>query len=473
MIALFHSRPGHLDPFCSCVVLVFALIAGSCGGDGDPVPSVDAADEAGDVADGDASLDDGSSPITDDVDVDRPDSGADAADVPADLDPDTAEDSGADSAETPVCVTAGTVCSEHDECCSAQCLPEPNGVTRCAVACETADDCRDGWSCVDRVSGFSTVAVCVAPWLCESCEVDGSCGGPRDRCIVLGGDTVCARACGGPSGCPDGWVCDAVETADGGGDDQCVPESGLCIGCLDEDEDGYGEGAECLDVDCDDADPDRNPGAEETCNRRDDDCDGEVDEDLVHEENPCGGCAPLSRGGAPATPCGTCDSGAWACTDDLASTECIGDLGGVLLNACGGCSELTETLGALCGTCDSGAWACDGADDLVCAGDFGDDAYNPCGGCTDLLGQPEEACGACLSGAWECDGLDAVMCEGDLGRDALNACLGCAELENEPGTPCGTCDSGTWVCDGHDAVTCDGDLGLDAYGDCGRCPPCE
>ena len=47
---------------------------------------------------------------------------------------------------------------------------------------------------------------------------------------------------------------------------------------VDEDEDGYTVEA----GDCDDGDPEVHPGAEENCNGLDDDCDGGVDEDLVH-----------------------------------------------------------------------------------------------------------------------------------------------------------------------------------------------
>ncbi len=50
--------------------------------------------------------------------------------------------------------------------------------------------------------------------------------------------------------------------------------------CLDEDGDGYGEGADCLGQDCDDSNPDVNPDAEEICDDGiDNDCDGEVDMD--------------------------------------------------------------------------------------------------------------------------------------------------------------------------------------------------
>ncbi|MFA5717755.1 MAG: putative metal-binding motif-containing protein [Desulfobulbaceae bacterium] len=49
--------------------------------------------------------------------------------------------------------------------------------------------------------------------------------------------------------------------------------------CTDNDGDGYAvEGGECGPVDCNDADPDINPGMTETCDDIDNDCDGEIDE---------------------------------------------------------------------------------------------------------------------------------------------------------------------------------------------------
>ena len=49
-------------------------------------------------------------------------------------------------------------------------------------------------------------------------------------------------------------------------------------GVRDADGDGWG-----ADSDCDDADPDVHPDAEETCNGVDDDCDATTDEDLLQE----------------------------------------------------------------------------------------------------------------------------------------------------------------------------------------------
>ena len=107
-----------------------------------------------------------------------------------------------------------------------------------------------------------------------------------------------------------GYVADATDCddADGaqypGADEFCNGEDDDCDGEVDEDaavdvltwyddadQDGYGNAAvsdvDCdqpasyvsNDTDCDDADADQHPGADELCNGEDDDCDGEVDED--------------------------------------------------------------------------------------------------------------------------------------------------------------------------------------------------
>lgn len=90
-------------------------------------------------------------------------------------------------------------------------------------------------------------------------------------------------------------------------------------------------------------------------------------------------------------------------------------------NACGGCELLGASLGDPCGTCDTGMFACDGTDGLVCAGDEGAGAMNACGGCTTLdTTTLDDACGRCDLGSIACDGLDAIACQEPA---AASACV--------------------------------------------------
>lgn len=92
----------------------------------------------------------------------------------------------------------------------------------------------------------------------EDCLADGCAGAAR--C-----DPV-SRRCVDPDRCA-GIVC-----AEG---ERCV--DGACVDDrVHRDDDG--DGVSDLDGDCDDTDPGVHPGAEERCDRRDQDCDGEADE---------------------------------------------------------------------------------------------------------------------------------------------------------------------------------------------------
>ena len=281
--------------------------------------------------------------------------------------------------------------------------------------------------------------------------------------------------------------------------------------CEDLDGDGYHGDACGQGDDCDDADPDVNPGQVETCNGVDDDCDGEVDEqdadgctlysrdddgdgfglsgDLAclcvaaapydaTVDGDCDDTAPDINPGAPETCSGVdddCDGevdeqDADGCT--LYSRDDDGDGYGVTGDVSCLCAAAAPYDAIVDGDCDDAGpdvnpgapETCNGVDD-DCDGAPGADE-------ADQDGDGFMACdGDCLDtdasvhpGATElCDGLDNT-CDGNLPADEFDAdgdgymgCEGDCDDGNTDAHP-----AGTEVCDGADN-DCDGSIdGADA-----------
>ena len=172
---------------------------------------------------------------------------------------------------------------------------------------------------------FVLIAFALGFW--TGCTVDTGA-------VEVGGEFPCQDE----SDCISGFICvdNLCEKKPPAGGDKCI----------DKDNDGYGVGdniedrqdcGKCTtigdcDIDCNDNDPDINPGAPEPCNNIDDNCN-----DIVDDETPCesaSDCAGLPAPEFGAYTCltpadGLCTPGSTDCSCQLRmiQTICLGDPG--------------------------------------------------------------------------------------------------------------------------------------------------
>jgi hypothetical protein len=201
-------------------------------------------------------------------------------------------------------------CGEDETACPADCHPAACGngtcepgesVQQCAADCK-AGECGnhvcepvDGGpaACPEDCAATCGNCFCEGTESSDTCPGDcGSCGdGVCSDCAALVEDLgTCPRDCCVPD--PDGEWCGNHDDDDCDGEADEDGAAGCAWRYRDADGDGWGftPDLRCLcdpgapytaevPGDCDDAEPAANPGAVESCNGRDDDCDGVTDGD--------------------------------------------------------------------------------------------------------------------------------------------------------------------------------------------------
>jgi hypothetical protein len=325
---------------------------------------------------------------------------------------------------------------------------------------EVAGCCASGDS---RPCGVDQGACHQGTQACSPGRAWGACLDSSQQPVVLSGTVT--ESCNGVDDDCDGQTDEA-------------DASGCTSHYADHDGDEYGTGpAQCLcapvvpytaqqDGDCDDGDSSVHPGAAETCDGMDQDCDGETDEGVP-------GCCAAQATQSCGADQGVCQTGTQTCGDDRAWGSCL-DFSqqpvvfpGEREEACNGvdddCDGVTDDGFDVGYTCVAGVGACQRSGQKVCASLTatacdalpGVPAVETCDGIDDDCdGQTDEGLpGCCAIGTTRACGVSQGVCiagtETCTAQRAWGSCLDSqAQPVVLPGDQAEVCEGIDNDCDG-------------------------
>ena len=347
----------------------------------------------------------------------------------------------------------GAPCEINADCDFDYCVATDYGDV-CTVQC--TDSCPDDdWECRFVGDGGDSLQIClpIIDMLCSHCTNDSNCGALEDYCVELAGSSICTQDCANED-CPENYRCENI-LHNGETVQQCLPILGDCDGCLDLDNDNFGEGPNCAGFDCNDQDSTIYDGAVEICDGKDNDCNNFSDDgfNFSTDHDNCGGCGINCAASHATTECisGACQI--IACLDDYEDIDNEWENGCEFV-----CVPNPETNGLeICNGID------DDCDDLIDEDFDLENDGNHCGMCNNVCnaeGATTMACETgdcviltCENGLGNCDTFFSTGCEQDVSSDPNN-CGGC-------GLPCNPTGA-NGVCE--DAI-CSWDICLENFYD--------
>ena len=218
-----------------------------------------------------------------------------------------APDTGIDSADLLEEGGFGWPCLDNADCLSGYCLNlGPEKV--CSISC--IEECPEGWSCEPDMAAMPDIFYLCVPTgvtYCSPCQGNDDCLlGTIDvgsACVDLGGaGAFCGKACVADDNCPEGASCLESALLDETTRWQCVPNEGECAcsawavdlvattDCASTNEFGSCPGQRLCEEDGSLTGCDASTPVAESCNGQDDNCDGEVDEEMGQTTCGLGNC---------------------------------------------------------------------------------------------------------------------------------------------------------------------------------------
>ncbi|MFZ5439786.1 MAG: MopE-related protein [Myxococcota bacterium] len=308
----------------------------------------------------------------------------------------------------PTQLNEGEACENDERCSTGLCDAAPGFTPVCVRRC--GDGCLPTEVCVQLTPNRFACQPDQRK-LCAPCVADTDCPYPSDHCIVVNGENVCGRDCAFDQSCPTGYRCVNAVGVDGLPKvQQCVPINASCAclargdfqqPCQTTNALGTCNGIKQCDLVSNDVVCDAPEAQAETCNGKDDDCDGRIDEDQM--------TASCGVGACERTASSCVDGGVASCTPGMPTAEtCNGiddDCDGTRDNGfdtmtdvahCGMCNRPCALANAtpVCtagacqvGTCNAGFGNCDGQHPNGCEVNTTNDAMH-CGGCGQTCTRP-------------------------------------------------------------------------------------